>query len=124
MDDDRGRQVRLGRNAEPMLAFPTHPFDLEYNLVARFSFDDCAVKGESLTLLENVSCGGSMPWGACWAHGGDVPSVCLSSSTPFRSIRSVCAAAHNIILSWLGLTVYDPDFPGSADPHKIDRLID
>lgn len=61
--------VRLGRNAEPMHAFPTHPFDVEYNLVASFDFDD---EAESLTLRSNVSCGGSMPWGCCLASAGDV----------------------------------------------------
>ena len=41
-------QLRLGRDATPMAAFPKHPFDVEYNLVASFAFDDLT---ESLTLL-------------------------------------------------------------------------
>eukprot|EP01047_Picozoa_sp_COSAG01_P048730 COSAG01_NODE_4770_length_4754_cov_5.256713_5_plen_327_part_00 len=52
-----------------MHAFPTHPFDVEYNLVASFDFDD---EAESLTLRSNVSCGGSMPWGCCLVSAGDV----------------------------------------------------
>ena len=52
--------VRLGRDADPMEAAPAFPFGVEYNVVASFAVDQ---SDGALTLLGNVSSGGSMPWG-------------------------------------------------------------
>ena len=58
--------VRLGRDTDPMRAAPAFPFGVEYNVVATFAVKE---GGGGLTLLGNVSSGGSMPWGCVLVPG-------------------------------------------------------
>ena len=58
--------VRLGRDTDPMSATPAFPFGVAYNVVATFAVTK---DGGGLTLLANVSSGGSMPWGCVLVPG-------------------------------------------------------
>ena len=58
--------VRLGRDFDPMEAAPAAPFGVEDNQLATFAV---GADGK-LALLDNVSTGGSMPWGCAVTPGG------------------------------------------------------